>query len=56
MYVPVNALRSFDCACRIRIEEISGKGPASGIAGDATLVDVWDLESSLSSSIGSIEL
>jgi len=39
-YVPVYALRSFYCACRIRIEEISGKGAGYGIAGDATLIDV----------------
>ena len=46
-YVPVYALRSFYCACRIRIEEISGKGADFGIAGDATLIDVWALASSL---------
>jgi hypothetical protein len=46
-YVPVYALRSFYCACRITIEEISGKGAAFGIAGDATPIDVWALASFL---------
>ena len=46
-YMPVYALRSFYCACRIRIEEISGKGAGFGIAGDATLIDVWAPASSL---------
>jgi hypothetical protein len=46
-YVPIYALRSFDCACRIRIEEIPGKRASFGIAGDPTLIDVWPLLSSL---------
>jgi hypothetical protein len=46
-YMLVYALRSFSCACRIRIEEISGKRAGFGIAGDTTLLDLWALASSL---------